>query len=410
MATEAVVAVLSVPGPPGGQAVFMSTLRDTRTFLTHVMPFARHKIFKSGMHKPEKGKKVWSKEDVETLLENTKKHSPERIPYTFRHPSNNLPVFGYALRDELELHEEGGEAVITAKPADFARPWVDALKQLGTDKISIGIGKLGEIVHNGFTDKPAVDGLGAAFEAERESLQQVPVAAVEEVEFEAGDLDNPAEALFEVSWKRRLQSWMQDAAGIFRRLREREIEANGVEAADKLIPDYMIDFLNEPLPGDETGEEKPEPVNSFEADMDEKERQEFEQLKKDNDELKRKNEELLQTQSAAEQARIDAEIEGFCAEHATVVVPKIKPQVKAILRDLYGAEPQQFEAGDGRKAGKSSYDLMKEIIAGGRVQFVFEEVATADRAGEGEKKSALTLSQRADAETAAAVERATGKA
>lgn len=351
------------------------------------MPFKRHKIFRSGIHSPEKGKKVWSKEDVETLLENTRKHSPERIPYTFRHPSNNLPVFGYAMRDELELHEEGGEAVITAKPAEFARPWVDALKQLGTDKISIGIGKLGEIVHNGFTDKPAVDGLGAAFEAEKDSLQQVPVAAVEEVEFEAADLDNPAEALFEVSWKWRLSSWMQDAAEIFKRLREKEIEANGVDAADKLIPDYMIDFLKEPLP-DEPDGDKLEPVNSFEDNamgMTDEEKQEFERLQKDNEELKRKNSELLQKESETEQSRIDAEIEGFCSKHSTIVVPKIKPQVKAILKDLHGAEPQQFEAGDGKSVEKSSYDLMKEIIEGGKVQFLFEEVATTDKAGEQEE-------------------------
>lgn len=374
------------------------------------MAFKRHKIFKSGIHNPEGGKKAWSKEDVKTLLENTKKHSPERIPYTFRHPSNNLPVFGFALRDELELHEENGEAVITARPAEFAQPWIDALKQLGTDHISIGIGKKGEIVHNGFTDRPAVDGLGAAFEAEKDSLQQVPVAAVEEVEFEAGDLDNPADAIFEVSWKWRLESWMQDAAGIFKRLRDREIEQNGIEAADKLIPDYMLDFLKEPLPDNEPEGEKLEPVNSFEADMDEKERQELEQLKKDNKELKRRNDELLQKESAAEQARVDAEIEGFCSKHSTIVVPKIKPQVKAILHDLYGAEPQEFEAGDGKTEEKSSYDLMKEIIEGGKVQFVFEEVATKDRVGEGKKGDSLTLSQRADAETAAAVERATGEA
>ena len=346
------------------------------------MAFKRHKIFKSGVHNPEKGKEVWSVDDVKGLLAKTKEHSPELIPYTFRHPKNNLPVFGFARRDEIEGHEADGEYVLTAQPTEFARPWVDALKQLGTDMVSVGIGKLGEIVHIGFTDSPGVDGLGAAFEAEKDSLRQVPVAAVEEVEFEAADLDNPAEALFEVSWKWRLSSWMQDAAGIFKRLREKEIEANGVDAADKLIPDYMIDFLKEPLPNDEKAEEKLEPVNSFEADMDEKERQEFEQLKKDHEELKRKNDELLKKESEAEQARIDAEIEGFCSKHSTIVVPKIKPQVKAILKDLHGAEPQQFEAGDGKTVEKSSYDLMKEIIAGGKVQFVFEEVATKDKAGE----------------------------
>lgn len=349
------------------------------------MPFARHKIFKSGVHNPVKGKKVWPLDDVKDLLAKTKEHSPELIPYTFRHPKNNLPVFGFARRDEIEGAEENGEFVLTAQPTEFARPWIDALKQLGTDMVSVGIGKLGEIVHIGFTDSPGVDGLGAAFEAEKDTLRQVPVAAVEEVEFEAADLDNPAETLFEVSWKWRLQSWMQDAAGIFKRLRDREIEANGIEAADKLIPDYMIDFLKEPLPEDETGEEKPEPVNSFEADMDEKERQEFEQLKKDNEELKKRNDKLLQKESAAEQARIDAEIEGFCSEHATIVVPKIKPQVKAILKDLYGTEPQQFEAGDGKTVEKSSYDLMKEIIEGGKVQFLFEEVAMKDKAKEGDK-------------------------
>ena len=371
-------------------------------------PFKRHKIFKSGVHNPAKGKKVWPQDDVKDLLAQTKEHSPELIPYTFRHPKNNLPVFGFARRDEIEGAEENGEFILTAQPTEFARPWIDALKQLGTDMVSVGIGKLGEIVHIGFTDSPGVDGLGAAFEAEKDSLRQVPVAAVEEVEFEAADLDNPAETLFEVNWKWRLQNWMQDAAGIFKRLRDREIEANGVEAADKLIPDYMIDFLKEPLPEDETGEEKPEPVNLFEADMDEKERQELEQLKEDNKELKRKNDELLQKESVAEQARIDAEIEGFCSEHATIVVPKIKPQVKAILKDLYDTEPQQFEAGDGKTVEKSSYDLMKEIIEGGKVQFVFEEVATGDRVGEGKKEKTLTLSQRADAETTAAIERADG--
>lgn len=371
-------------------------------------PFKRHKIFKSGVHNPAKGKKVWPQDDVKDLLAKTKEHSPELIPYTFRHPKNNLPVFGFAKRDEIEGHEVDGDFILTAQPTEFARPWIGALKQLGTDMVSVGLGKLGQIVHIGFTDDPSVDGLGAAFETEKDSLLQVPVAAVEEVEFEAADLDNPAETLFEVSWKWRLQNWMQNAAGIFKRLREREIEANGVDAADKLIPDYMIDFLKEPLPEDETGEEKPEPVNSFEADMDEKERQEFEQLKKDNKELKRKNDELLQKESAAEQARIDAEIEGFCSEHATIVVPKIKPQVKAILKDLYGTEPQQFEAGDGKTVEKSSYDLMKEIIEGGKVQFLFEEVATGDRVGEGKKENTLTLSQRADAETTAAIERADG--
>lgn len=381
------------------------------------MSFKRHKIFKSGIHNPAKGKKVWLVDDVKDLLAKTKEHSPELIPYTFRHPKNNLPVFGFARRDEIDGCEVDGEFVLTAQPTEFARPWIDALKQLGTDMVSVGIGKMGEIAHIGFTDSPGVDGLGAAFEAEKDSLQQVPVAAVEEVEFEAADLDNPAEALFEVSWKWRLENWMQDAAGIFKRLRDREIEANGVEAADKLIPDYMIDFLKEPLPEDEP---KAEDTGAYEkvldqfgipkegsgtpmpkvkhpkgsadfsdnnkpgSTMNEKELQEFEQLKNDNEELKKKNNELLQKESEAEIARVDAEIEGFCSKHATIVVPKIKPQVKAILRDLYGAEKQVFEAGDGKTVEKSSYDLMKEIISGGKVQFLFEEIASKDKAGEQE--------------------------
>lgn len=367
------------------------------------MPFnKRHKIFKSGRHRPAKGKKVWPVDDVKDLLTKTKEHSPALIPYTFRHPKNSLPVFGFARRDEVEGHEIDGEYVLTAQPTQFAQPWAKALKQLGTDMVSVGIGKKGEIVHIGFTDAPGVDGLGAAFEAEKDSLQQVPVAAVEEVEFEAGDLDNPAAAIFEVSWKWRLGSWMQDVAGILKRLREKEIEANGIEAADKLIPDYMLDFLKEPLPDNEPDGEKLEPVNSFEDNamgMTSEEKQEFERLQKENNALKTQNQELLNKESAAEQARVDAEIDGFCAKHANIVVPKIKPQVVAILKDLHGAEPQQFEAGDGKKTTKSSYDLMKEIIEGGKVQFLFEEVATGDRSGD-EESSNKTLSIRADEATA----------
>jgi len=328
------------------------------------MGFKRHKIFASGVHKSDVAP-VWPAERVAGVLAATREHSPERIPYTYRHPENSLPVLGYTDRSSVELFEEHGRTYLTAQPADFAKEWIASLKRTGFDKVSIGLGKLGEIVHIGMTDSPAVSGLGLAFEAS----SKVPKVCVEEVEFEAAELSSLDE-VFGVSWKWQLQSWMDDVSNLFQKLRDREIELNGVEAADKFLPSYVMDFIKRPLPPDEDqGDEGPVSDNpSFESGMSVEDKAELERLRGE-------NAALLQRQAAEEALRVQGEIAGFCAQYPAVVTPRIIDTITAVLLDLHGAQPRQF-AVEGMTVEKTSFEAFKELIAGAKPQIVFEEVAT----------------------------------
>lgn len=337
------------------------------------MTFKRHKIFASGVHKSDVAP-VWSPDNVREVFDATIAHSPVKIPYTYRHPVNSLPVLGYADRDSLEVFEEDGRTYLTAQPLDFAKEWLAGLKKTGFNKVSIGLGKLGEIVHIGMTDSPAVSGLGLAFEASA----TVPAVYAQEVEFESADLGDPV-AGFEVSWKWQLQGWMQDVASLFQRMRDREIEANGVDAADQVLPAYIMDYLKTPLPPDEKSENEETTINpQFEELMD-LDKQELERLRVE-------NAALLQRQSEAEALRVQGEITGFCAQFPAVVTPKIKDSIVAILTDLHGAQPRQFEV-DGAQVTKTSFEILKELIAGAKPQLVFEQVATKDKALNKKSKS-----------------------
>lgn len=332
------------------------------------MNFKRHKIFASGVHKNEAAP-VWPPEKVKGVLAATKEHSPEKIPYTYRHPVNSLPVLGYTDRSSVELFEEHGRTYLTAQPADFAKEWIASLKKTGFDKVSIGLGKLGEIVHIGITDNPAVSGLGLAFEA----ADKVPSVFTEEVEFESKDLSSLDE-VFEVSWKWQLESWMQDVASIFQKMRDKEIEANGLDVADQFLPAYVMDFIKRPLQKDDPFEDSS--VNpQFENDMSVEEKAELERLRGE-------NALLLQKQVDAEALRVQGEIAAFCADHAAVVTPRVKDTITAVLLDLHGAQPRQFEV-DGKKVEKTSFEAFKELIAGAKPQIVFKEVAKKDGAPDG---------------------------
>lgn len=326
------------------------------------MSYKRHRIFASGVHNNDKDP-VWPPEKVQGVFDATKAHSPAQIPYTYRHPENSLPVLGYANRDSVEVFEEGGRTFITAQPADLAKEWIASLKKTGFDKVSVGLGRFNEIVHIGITDRPAVSGLGLAFEAK----ETVPPVFTREFEFDSEDLGG-TESLFEVSWKWHLEQWMANVAALFQQMRDKEIEANGIDSADNFLPAYVMDFIKTPLPKD-LPIDQGEPMNpQFESDMSVDEKAELERLRAE-------NAELLNAKAIASREKVDAEILGFCAEHPAVITPKIKDVIVAVLKDLYGAQPRQFEV-DGRSFETTSYDAMKELLAGAKPQLVFEEVAT----------------------------------
>ena len=339
--------------------------------------------------KPSVRDAVWPAERVKQVYESTRANSPKRIPYTFRHPENNLPVFGHADRDSVEIFEEGGRTYITAKPAEMAAEWLAVLKKNGIDKVSVGLGKLGEVVHIGFTDSPAVSGLGAAFEASGGVV--VPPVYLEEVEFEADDLG--LTATFDVPWKWALQGWMSDVASLFQRLRDREIEEKGLDAADQYIPTYIIDYLKMPLPPDPPesvqgdGQDIAVPQQTYEeTPMTGAEKAELERLQAENTRLLGLHAELATNKR---QERITA----FCADHANIVTPAVRPQIEALLAALDGVEsPVTFEA-NGASVEKSAFDLFCDLVAGAKPAVVFSEVATHAGAPAGQQFEADPVKQ-----------------
>jgi hypothetical protein len=240
-------------------------------------PYKRHKIFASGVHRKDNpAEAVWPAERVQALFERSKELSPALIPYTYRHPENGLPVLGWAEKESLEIAEEGGRTYLSAVPKELAVEFMQGLKDVGYDQVSIGIGQKGEIVHIGVTDKArtAVSGLGPVFERS----ETVPAVYAEEVTFEAAELGGGLDSSFEVNWKWQLQSWMSDVASLFQRMRDQKIEAEGLEAADKFLPAYVLDFLKRDLSSDDSEPAVSESQTFESDDMTEEQKREFERL------------------------------------------------------------------------------------------------------------------------------------
>jgi len=360
--------------------------------------FKRHRIFASGVHRKDKPEEaVWPAERVRSLFERSKELSPAQIPYTYRHPENGLPVLGWADKDSLEVVEEGGRTFLTVVPKQLAVEFMQGLKDVGYDQVSIGIGQKGEIVHIGVTDqfRTAVSGLGPVFERS----ESIPPVYVEEVTFEAEDLGGGLDSSFEVSWKWQLQSWMSDVASLFQRMREQKIEADGLEAADKFLPAYVMDFLKRDLPADEPAAAEPV-LSTFESDdMTDEQKREFERLQAfEAEQLQKAADELVASRKAA--------VVQFCADHPEQVTDKIRSQVVALLTALQQVEaPATFEAG-GAQVSKSAFELGCDLIAGMPKAVSFERDVAG---GGGPGAEAVSVDEKAAAQLKAQFDAVRGK-
>jgi hypothetical protein len=299
------------------------------------MPYKRHLIFKTGVHNPAKGERVWTAEKVRALYENTLAHSPEQIPYTIKHPSNHLPILGFAKKSELKLHERGGEVYLSAVPSSFADAFVELLKRAQFDKPSIAIGQKGEIVHIGLVDKPAVEGVEAAFE--RASASDV----VEEIE--------SSFSIEEAEMVSELSSVMM----LFSELMERVKRAF----------------------------ERPHP-SALPVGEGAYSREEVEKLKSELESLRAEREAMLREKAEAEKKARRAEFQAFLDKHIDRVPPKYHETLIAVFEDLDNATPRTFSKGDGETETDTSLNRLMAMIAEKKPVMVFGEAATHQIQGE----------------------------
>lgn len=103
--------------------------------------------------------------DLNEVLAKSLMESPSKIPLTLHHPENDLPVFGYADKNTLRVEPDGDRYVMTVEVKDFAKEFMDILRSAGLNKVSVGLTANKALKHIGLVDKPAVAGLGYAFDS-----------------------------------------------------------------------------------------------------------------------------------------------------------------------------------------------------------------------------------------------------
>lgn len=120
------------------------------------------KLFAEGKH--DNGTNlVWTKSDLDVLVENTKQKNQD-VPIVPFHPVDNLPILGWIDINSLKTIFENKRKYIVAKIKKISENAKNYLKRNGIDKVSIAIDPESlTIEHVGLVDEPAVAGLGVAF-------------------------------------------------------------------------------------------------------------------------------------------------------------------------------------------------------------------------------------------------------
>lgn len=214
-------------------------------------------VFKAGTHTDSKGRQItFSHVDVDQMIAN---HQLGAAPAVIGHPKDTAPAYA-----QVEEYKREGDSLF----AKFTKinPAFEAGVESGAYfNRSVSVFKDGQrgwrVRHVGWLGAapPAIDGL-------------------QPVEFSAAD-----ENCFEFSAPGYSLVWgLESAARLMRKLRDRMIEKDGLEAADATLPQWEIDSMNESVTSaraqfnDDNEEKTPslfnqnpgEPMTITQADLD----------------------------------------------------------------------------------------------------------------------------------------------
>ncbi len=299
-------------------------------------------IFRAGRHLSMSGESIeFSEADLAATAEayDPKLHE---APIVVGHPHHDAPAYGWV----GALHHR--EGALEAEPVQVDAAFAEMVRKGRFKKVSAsfyppfhaGNPKPGVyyLRHVGFlgAQPPAVKGLRT-------------------VEFAADEA-----GIVTVEFGERERWGFEAIARLLRRLRERWIEKEGVQAADDLLPEYLIDDVAAAARPPESPEEKtmPEPQNPTPQNAAFAERQAA---------LDRKEQELLALErrlaEQAEQAR-RAEIAEFAERLAAEgrILPRQRPGIEAVLAAVDAEQPLEFGEGDEQYTGTAGAWL-REFLA-----------------------------------------------
>lgn len=173
--------------------------------------------FPSGKHTDSAGRtKEWSEKDIDRIIEATTSKCLDDVPFVIGHPKDTAPAYGWI----AGLKKENGRLYV--KGRDVMPEFNELVKTRRFPKRSISLRPDFSIRHIGF--------LGAVPPA---------IKGIQDVQFSDSEGDITIEFAEVNSWT------LRSIAGVFRRLREFFIEKDGVDAADRLLPEYAITDLEQ---------------------------------------------------------------------------------------------------------------------------------------------------------------------
>ena len=200
-------------------------------------------IFRAGNHTSANGQKLeFTPEMIQATID---AYSPavHEAPIVVGHPSTDGPAHGWI--ESLDVSDSG----LMAKPSSIHKDFVEQLDNKEYKKISASFYSPDSannpvpgcyyLKHVGFlgATPPAVKGL----DQYQFSEDQAARFEHDSVDFSGAITDDGIE--FSESWT--LRNMARVVARVFRSLRDKEIESNGLESADRLFNDYDIEHLTE---------------------------------------------------------------------------------------------------------------------------------------------------------------------
>lgn len=206
------------------------------------MPYPYLTIFLAGKHKTAHSKKEWTDGDLDTVLAATIANSANKIPFTAqtdegKHPSGNLPVFGYADKSTLRKTSYKGAPALEIQPCEFAEGLFDKLKSTPMNKMSVRLdGADFSLEHICFVERPAV--------------ADVPALSTYDFSATSGKqwIDLSADIDSAITDADFADTRMDLVGRALRGLRDWLIGKEGLEKANQILPDYGFDELTQYQP------------------------------------------------------------------------------------------------------------------------------------------------------------------
>lgn len=116
------------------------------------------RLFTSGSHTTKGGTFSFSNDDIDRILNDTKKSGKDPLPFVLGHPENNLPIVGWLPVGAIKRYTEGDKVSLGFERGEeeISKESMDIIRDLKTNKISVSV-RDGVIRHIGLVPKAAVE-------------------------------------------------------------------------------------------------------------------------------------------------------------------------------------------------------------------------------------------------------------